>query len=291
MSKLIVKATNFADITPSQYPLSGYFIIGIDTADGGFKKMDHLGVVTSIGGGDAPFNGNRTVSRPGLPAVNVGPTASVGEFVDKMFFPAQGPLLYMSCDSVREFGATKAVTISYTVVKRSNPVTSILVDGNSIGPNGASTQSGTVSRTLAGFTNTTFLGSVTDGTDPGYASATINWYHKRFAFVTATDFLDTAQSPAQISTFLNTLSSSSFVFSNSKSGNGVVTLNPGNQYMCFGYILAGNEATPNIVINTLPNNGFTARDFTYTNQYGHATTFRLLRSQNKTTGVFNITVG
>lgn len=290
MSKLIIKATNFAEITPSLYPDAGYFIIGIDTADGGFKKLDHLGVLTSIGGANLPFYGDRIVTRPGLPAVNVGPTKNVNEFVNKMFFPAQGPLLSMICDGVREFGASKTVTINYTAVTRTNPIISIIVDGNTIGPDGTANQSGSVSRTLADFNNSTFSGVVTDGTDSGYASVGINWYNKRFAFVTDTDLLDVAQTPAQISTLLNTLTSSSYSFSNTKNGNNILL--PSNQYMCFAYVLNNNTAIPNIIVNTISNNAYTYRDFVYTNQYGYATIFRLLRSGNKTGGSpFNVTIG
>ncbi len=48
MSKIIAGPLNFSLITSEQYPESGSYIIGVDTADGYLKKMDYLGVLTLI---------------------------------------------------------------------------------------------------------------------------------------------------------------------------------------------------------------------------------------------------
>jgi hypothetical protein len=48
MSKIITGPLNFSTITSEQYPESGSYIIGIDIADGLFKKMDYLGVLTIV---------------------------------------------------------------------------------------------------------------------------------------------------------------------------------------------------------------------------------------------------
>lgn len=288
MSKLILRETDFSAITPAKFPLRNYYIVGIDI-DGGFKKMDYLGKITSIGGGSRPFNGDRVVTRPGLPAVVIGPVADVHEFTEKMFFPDQGPLMYMSCDHVREFGASLDVVISWSVMQRSNPIVGIVVDGNNIGPNGQATQSGQVTRRLPGYNNTTFYGTAVDGGGASVAAQdTITWAHKRFAFSNVNNLLLSSYTPSAISTLLNSLSTSSYTLSNSK--NGQTTLDPSGQYMYFAFVLEGNEAAANFIINTLPNNAFTFRDFVYVNQFGFQKTFRIYKSGNITGGTFNVTV-
>lgn len=288
MSKLIIKATDFAAITPDQLPAFGYYVIGIDVIDGGFKKLDHLGILTSIGGSSLPFDGNRPVTRPGLPVVTVGHVDNVNQFVDQMFFPAQGPLLSMSTTNAREFGDSKSFDISYTATRRTNPVTSLVVDNNIIGPDGTVSQSGVVNHVLTDYIDTTFTGVISDGNNPSSASTSITWYNKRFAFVNSLNLVDGSQSPSQISAILNGLSSGSYSYSNNKSGTN--TLNPSNQYMYYGYILLGNPNPTNFIVNTIANNAYTYVDFVYTNQFGLAKTFRLWKSGNLTTGAFTATI-
>jgi hypothetical protein len=63
------------------------------------------------GAGSGAFNGNRTVTRPGLPNVNVG-GENLEEWADEYFFPASAPTLAVSiANNVREKGTTFQPTI------------------------------------------------------------------------------------------------------------------------------------------------------------------------------------
>lgn len=58
MSKIIAGPLNFSLIPSEEYPESGNYIIGVDTADGFVKKMDYLGAITLLAPVSTPPRAN-----------------------------------------------------------------------------------------------------------------------------------------------------------------------------------------------------------------------------------------
>ena len=84
-------------------------------------RYDGLSVWTIIGegsGGVTAFDGNRTVTRPGLPAINAG-GASITEWANNYFFPAEDPIISLSGGTILEFGATlTSRAVNYSITKK-----------------------------------------------------------------------------------------------------------------------------------------------------------------------------
>lgn len=93
---------------------------------------------------------------------------------NQLLYPYVAASSSISGGGVREFGSSNAVTLSWSVFKRSNSITSINVAGTSVSPTG-SNQSGTTAKTATQNVNTTFTISVGDGTSTTTNSTTVTW--------------------------------------------------------------------------------------------------------------------
>lgn len=78
------------------------------------------GVAISSGSGtDVSFNGNRTVTRSGLPLVNVGTTTDVMDFLESYFFPFVSATLSISGASTYETGSSQNINITISINENS----------------------------------------------------------------------------------------------------------------------------------------------------------------------------
>ena len=127
------------------------------------------------------FDGNRPITRVSdLFGITPG-GADVVSFLEKTFYPAIAPGAALLIGTPqREVGDSTAYTLSWTATKQTNPITGIVVDGQTIAPTG-NTQSGIINGNVA-----TAAGSytknmqVTAGTDIANASATLAYYFREF---------------------------------------------------------------------------------------------------------------
>lgn len=140
-------------------------------------------------GSDIDFNGNRAITRatPGMEGVTPGGN-NLKAFLENVFYPAVAPVASLSVDRpTREIGENPDYTLTWSVTKKTNPITGITVDGTAITVTGNSqsgTQSGTFPATTGTFTKTM---SVTDGTLTGNASAQVKYLNRMFWGTTAKD--------------------------------------------------------------------------------------------------------
>lgn len=74
-------------------------------------------IVGEGSGGPVAFDGNRTVTRSGLPAINAG-GSSITEWINNYFFPPEPPIALLTGGNVREFGSTLSVSVTYTATKK-----------------------------------------------------------------------------------------------------------------------------------------------------------------------------
>jgi hypothetical protein len=131
------------------------------------------------GSSSGTFNGNRQITRQGFPSITPG-GSTVVEFLNNLFFPAISPGASISITpSQKEFGEGAEVTIDWTATRKTRPIISISVAGQTISPTGE-TQSGVISSLVNPNANTTFSILVSDGNLISNGSTTLTWMNRRY---------------------------------------------------------------------------------------------------------------
>lgn len=240
------------------------------------------------GSGASAFNGNRTTTRSGIPAVNVGST-SVNGFLEGYFFPSVPPGAALSGGATRYFGDNSIVNLAYTATRNTLPITSITLDGVAITiTNGGNTQSGVTGKTLTtNNTNQTFNLAVKDSSNAtANASTTVAFSHKRYFYGDNQNLI--GQSDAAITTNVNLHDAGGTAeFASSRvKGSFQVTLS--GQF--FYYVIPASFGTPLFTINGLSNTDFSSQAFSFTNPFGYVANFVVWRTNNILTGTFTFTV-
>jgi len=247
------------------------------------------------GSGSNAFNSVRTTTRSGIPAVNVG-GASVQQFLEGYFFPSVPPSVSIAGGVTRMFGNNSGFTLNWTVTRRTLPITSITVRGLaapsgffSALPQNGSLSSGTTATITTPNTNQTYNLVATTASETQNTSTSIVFSHKRYFYGDNQNLLDNGLfSDASRSTNVNIHDvggKSEFSSSKTKS-TFAITLS--NQFFYYIYPLTFGASA--FTINGLSNTDFSFMDFTFTNPFGFATTFRIYRSNNLLNGTFNIAV-
>ncbi|MBF9237438.1 hypothetical protein I2I05_08510 [Hymenobacter sp. BT683] len=246
-----------------------------------------LGIGFSGGGGgdNTPFNGQRPIvaAIPYLQGKTLGgtTTGAVLENFLKVLYPAQAPVATLSvANPNREVGESTAVTLTYGVAVKDNPIDSIVVNGGQRDPD---VLTGVVTTATAVDTNTTFTMSATDSaglTDS--ESVTVQYFRNRFWFRAAANLL--TSSASEVSEILNSITSKEF--STSRAQTRSFTLDA--EYIYFAYPVSFGTAS--FVVGGLPNTAYQFKDFAYVNTFGNSTLYRLYRSGNAGTGTITVEV-
>jgi hypothetical protein len=232
------------------------------------------------------FNGNRTVTRPGLPNINTGDTL-LFSWLNNYFFPEPAPVVTIApqIGNSLEFmvaGAALTTTLNWTVNRplQSTPISSITVNGVSITPDPiaeGATQSGALAnQTLNRNIVTTY--AITAFNTSGYSSTrttTIQWFWKRYWGAFASPYPPTdvrfSISDAQVLA----LTGAGIGTGNELSTTLVKTydgINAGGNYLVFGWPSAWGQ--PTFVINGLISTAFTrVRSNSFTNASGGFTNY------------------
>jgi hypothetical protein len=249
------------------------------------------------GSGGGKFNGNRPVTRSGLPAINVGNVKDLAQWVEKYFFPAVPPGASLTGGNTRQFGSSPNLTLNYTATKNTFPITAITVNGQSIVPTG-NTQSGSQAAVATQDVNTTFAMQVVAGSDTTNATTGVVWSHKRFWGKIAkgvSPVLAGSANPAFTVSDAEILAltgagvgaGNEFSTSRVKTYNGI---NGAGDYLIFAFPTAWG--TPSFTVNGLPNTAFTkVRDNAFINSDGFSHPFQVWISntgQNSAIALFSI---
>jgi hypothetical protein len=208
------------------------------------------------------FNGNRTVTRSGIPAVNVG-TRNINEFLEEYFFPAVPPTLSLTNNgSSKQFGDGNPIILSWSVTKNTRGISAITVSGNFITVSNTinddndtygAIQTGTISQSINININNTFNMQAKDTSNNIYnTTTTVTYYNKRYWGVISSY---TAPSDSQIiaATGAGIGSGSEFATSYNKTYNGI---NGNGNYLFFAHPTSFGSS-PTFTINGLPNTAFT----------------------------------
>lgn len=108
---------------------------------------------------------------------------TIQQMFDKLLYPYQLPTLSLSPLVGKEYGSSASITLSWSVVKKTNNITGITVDGQSFTPtgnsqNGTKSSLGTYSIPAPASTTNTFNMSVTDGTSTNTTSTSFTWMNR-----------------------------------------------------------------------------------------------------------------
>jgi hypothetical protein len=97
----------------------------------------------------------------GIPAGTTFSNRTMKQMWDALLYPYIAPVASLSGGFYREYGASNTLTLSWSVTKKSESITTIVVDGTPVSPTG-NNQSGTKSTTATQNVNTTFTMTVSD---------------------------------------------------------------------------------------------------------------------------------
>jgi len=242
-------------------------------------------------GGNSAFNSSRSTTRAGIPSVNVG-GSNVNQFLEGYFFPSVPPDAVISGGGTRQFGNNAGLTLNWTATRRTQPITSITVNGLSVPsgffsalPQNGSVSSATTATIATPNTNQTYPMNVTTASESVNASTSIVFSHKRYFYGDNQDVIAFTDPNTSSNVNLHDPANAEFAGSRVK-GTFAITLS--GQF--FYYVYPTSFGAASFTINGLSNTDFTFKDFTFTNPFGFATTFRMYRSNNILNGTFNIAV-
>lgn len=275
----------------------GVEIDGTFTGGTGTSVMTYIGGKIRLapatgGGGSVAFDSNRTTTRSGVPAVNVG-GSSVNQFLEGYFFPSVPPSESISGGNTRLFGDNSSFTLNWSVTRHTLPITSITVNGVSVSSGffiglapGGTLSSGTTATITNPNTNQTYAIVTTTASETVNASTLVVFSHKRFYYGESQNVIPFTDPNTSTNVNLNANAGTSEFAGSRVKGAFAITLS--NQFFYYVYPTAFGAAA--FTINGLSNTDFTFKDFTYTNPLGFSTTFRMYRSNNILNGTFNIAV-
>jgi hypothetical protein len=118
----------------------------------------------------------------GIPAGTTFSNRTMKQMWDALLYPYIAPVASLSGGFYREYGASNTLTLSWSVTKKSESITTIVVDGTPVSPTG-NNQSGTKSTTATQNVNTTFTMTVSDipnGSSTITATTTSTWDNRRY---------------------------------------------------------------------------------------------------------------
>lgn len=217
-------------------------------------------------------------------------SGTVQDALDKVLYPYVAPLPAMSASgATRQFGSSTAVTLSWSVTKKSNTITSITVDGTSVSPTGGN-QAGTKavvathsSVPVSTSESQSYSMSVGDGTSTPSTTATVTWMNKIYwgrvdlsgignPNLTLSPGSAAAVGAAITDTIIKALNGagvspgSALATSWSKT---YTNINGSGQYLVWAFP-ASFGATPTFVVNNLPNTAFTKvrSNSVFVNEFG-----------------------
>ena len=118
----------------------------------------------------------------GIPAGTTFSERTMKQMWDALLYPYIAPAASLSGGFTREFGDSNAITLSWSVTKRSESITTIVVDGTPVVATG-NNQSGTKATTVPQNINTTFTMTVSDipnGSSTVSATTAAAWTNRRY---------------------------------------------------------------------------------------------------------------
>ncbi len=260
-----------------------------------------------------------TIQVGGIPTGITFSNYTLDTMFTNMFYPYLPPQTSLSFDlsgtttRIIENGSSNSVSLYWNVIKKSNNISYIDINGNTILVNGGN-QNGIYNTASAQNVNTSFtltvidvdggLPSVSDG--PTTVTNTINvlWRNKRYWGTINLSSLgnpDLNLSLSELTNISNLITSSTIL---SLTGAGVGTgselsinlnktytnMNGNGNYLIFAF--PSTFGNPSFIVNGLSNNAFTKvkSNFSFTNQFGYITNYDVWISNTIQNSPLNINI-
>lgn len=227
------------------------------------------------------FDGERPITT--LPALGQVPGgASVGEVLENMFYGDVAPLASTSIvNNPREkTGAANVdVTVAWTATKKTNPITSITLDGQVIAPTG-NTQSGNTVINIPSNVDYEFDLIVSDGTIQSTSTVTQNFLSGMRIGSVAKNGTTEPILDEDINAITPELRENRFA---TRTG-----INFGGEYALIAYPASWGDAV--IIINGLPNSAWNRSEQTFVNSLGYSETVKILVSTTIQAGSTNLQI-
>lgn len=261
-----------------------------------WNRLDDVQIIAS----QSLTTDNSYIRATGVPVTVGGAVAgttfssTVQAALDKVLYPYVAPAASISASNTpRQFGDSTSVTLTWSVTKKSNAITSIVVAGTSVTPTGgdqAGTKATVATHSIAPVATSesqSYSMSVGDGTSTTSTSATVTWMNKIYwgkvdlsgignpnltlspgssAAVGSviTDAVIKALSGAGVSPGYALTTTWSKTYTN---------IDGAGQYLVWAFpasFTGTNGATPTFIVNNLPNTAFTKvrSNFAFVNNYG-----------------------
>lgn len=239
---------------------------------------------------------------------------TIQQMFDQLLYPYVGPTLGLNLLSNREFGSPTPVTLNWSVVKKSNTIQTITVDGFVQVPTGNSQigsqlTNGTHSLTPVLSTVNTFTMSVYDGSTTVNTNTTLTWMNKMYwgkinlsgLFVPNPNLTTNPGDAALVTAFItsstiNGLSGAGvspgqiLATTKSRTMNGI---NGAGDYLIFAWpSLVAGAYTPIFTVNGLQNTAFTQvkTNWAFTNAFGFTTNYEVWVSNTKQNSPLNVVI-
>ena len=214
---------------------------------------------------------------------------------NKLLYPYIAPGASITGGGSREYGSTLSVTLNWSVVKNSDPITSITVDGSVVIPtgnnqSGVKVSSGTHSVSPGLSQTNTFSIVTSDGTSVTNASTTLTWMNRIYwgslnvpgnPNLTLNPSLSAAVSALITSSTLTSLSGagvgtgSQLATTKTKSYDNI---NGGGNFLIFAWpTIFSGSTTPAFKVNGLTSTAFTQvkTSWLFTNQFGFSSNYEV----------------
>jgi hypothetical protein len=287
-----------------------------DVRDAVFTLWERIGDVEIIAASASlasPYFQNPNPTTITVGGISQGTTfpnpQTVQQMFDALLYPYAAPVLGLSNLLDKEYGQSLNSTLSWSVTKKSNIITSIVVDGQIFTPNGGD-QSGTKPvtgtwSTPAVYTTNTFTMLVGDGSNTTSISRTFDWMNKIYW---GTLDLSTMLNPnlteePQMAPFISINSSTILGLTGAGVGTGnllskikgktYTNINGSSRYLLFAWPSnVPNAVSPVFTVNGLQSTGFTnlKTGWSFTNIYGVITNYEVWISNTAQNSPLNIII-
>lgn len=279
-----------------------------------WHRIDDVNIIAASAASASAFfqNPNPTpFTVGGIPSGSTFPTPTDMQTMwNTLLYPYVGPDSSLSGGGTREFGGPLAVTLSWSVVKNTNPITSIVVNSIPVVPTGVN-QSGTQLTTgthsvSPGISQTnTFSMTVGDGTSSDNSSTTLTWMNRIYwGKINVTGNPNLTLDPL-LTSFVSGLVTNTILIALDGAGVGTgkelttsksktyTNINGSGYHLIFAWPSNFSGAlTPNFVVNGLQSTAFTRvkTAWSFVNQFGFTTNYEVWVSNTIQNSPINVII-
>lgn len=283
-----------------------------------WERVEETSIIAASAASASTTYMNSNLTQIAVGGVPIGTSFSTPQTIQQMFdqilYPYVVPTTSLSSLLNREYGANTSVTLNWSVVKKSNAIQTITVDGFVQVPTGNSQigsqiTSGTHSSNPGLSTANTFTMSVYDGLSTINSSTTLTWMNKVYwgkvdlssLFIPNPNLTTNPSASSLVTAYINSsiingLSGAgvspgqSLATSKSRTMNGI---NGAGDYLIFAWPSGVSGAySPIFTVNGLQNTAFTnvKTNWVFTNAFGFTASYEVWVSNTQQNSALNVII-